>query len=1050
MRAKILNASAGSGKTYQLAYQYVRNVVEQPRLYRHTLAVTFTNKATEEMKTRILREIHRLAEGDGGAYLDLLVKELRLSPEEIEKRAREVRAKILHDYSRFSVLTIDTFFQRILRAFIKELNLDLNYNIELETESVLVKSTDALIEEITTNRELLTWLTRFVEERIEEGRKWDVREGILSLGNEIFKEKNKATLASLRSREELQQLITHATSRGEAARKRLQERATEAVRIIEEAGCSVEDFPNKRTGFAGWFYKLAAGDVVGYGARVTSAIAEEAKWGKAGSRSQELRPQLQPLLADLQRQYDAGLRLWNTATLLKETYRSFALLGDLYKKVEEHCNREQLLFLSETKYLLSKFIGKNDTPFIYEKVGNRFDRFLIDEFQDTSVKEWENFLPLLTNALAQARERENAVLLVGDIKQSIYRWRGSDWNILHREARQALGAEQTEVIHLKDNWRSLPRIVQFNNEAIRLLVQRDQQALAATLDQAVATQSIRAEVADELRDTLTDAYQQVEQHPRRKDGEGYVALSTYDDRPPFVERICRLLDEGFRPSDMMILVRTTREGVEVAAELLDFKSRNDDPRYRFDVMTQEALIIGSAAVSRFIMAALRLALNPAESLARAQYNHYLDRPFDQPLDDEERLFFHTLRLLSPEEAFERIVLRHNLQHRPHETAYLQALHEQVIAFCSNRIADIALFVTWWEEQGARKSLSVEQSTRTIEVTTIHKAKGLEKPVILIPYCCWELDPKTSGVANNIVWAEGDEEIVGSLGRFPIRYKQQMAQSAFAADYYRELVAAHIDNINLLYVALTRAAESLHIFIPATQRREVGTLLRQVIEVDAEQHEARIGNLTGRYTQSDAGECFEFGTLAPPADRASRDKGCETHILSDYPTAQADLRLRLPSQRYFEEATEVELSPRNLGILMHRAFEQADDEQGIDAAIERMRQAGTLCEEEAATLRRMVAQALADPLVRGWFNGAWQEVHTEQEIILPHSHTTRRPDRVLIKERQAVVIDYKFGERDAAQYRRQMQEYCRLLREMGYTTVEGYLWYVKLGKIEQVV
>ena len=212
MRAKILNASAGSGKTYQLAYKYVRDVIDQPGLYRHILAVTFTNKATEEMKSRILKEIHRLASGGASPYLGNLCRELSLDERSVRKRAAEVRSKILHDYSRFTVLTIDTFFQRILRAFIKELGIDLNYNVEIETASVLSKGADTLIEQITVDRDLQRWLTEFVQERIDEGRKWDIRDGILSLGGELFKEKNKDALSVPRSREELGRIVSRAAA----------------------------------------------------------------------------------------------------------------------------------------------------------------------------------------------------------------------------------------------------------------------------------------------------------------------------------------------------------------------------------------------------------------------------------------------------------------------------------------------------------------------------------------------------------------------------------------------------------------------------------------------------------------------------------------------------------------------------------------------------------------------------------------------------------------------------------------------------------------------
>ena len=269
MRAKILNASAGSGKTYQLAYNYVRDLIAQPSIYRHILAVTFTNKATEEMKSRILKEIHRLAADYKSSYRALLVKELGLTHEEIRKRAIEARAKILHDYSRFTVLTIDTFFQRILRAFIKELGIDLNYNIELETSSLLTQSADSLIEEITTNRELLHWLSRFVEERLEAGKGWNVRDGILELGGELFKEGTKQMLLTKHSRQELAEVVERATRHSEATKAQVVEVARKIMQQIHQAGASVEDFPYKYSGFANWPAAIDRdGAPIPYGKRV--------------------------------------------------------------------------------------------------------------------------------------------------------------------------------------------------------------------------------------------------------------------------------------------------------------------------------------------------------------------------------------------------------------------------------------------------------------------------------------------------------------------------------------------------------------------------------------------------------------------------------------------------------------------------------------------------------------------------------------------------------------------------------------------------------------
>ena len=1045
MRAKILNASAGSGKTYQLAYKYIRDVIDQPGLYRHILAVTFTNKATEEMKSRILKEIHRLASGGASPYLENLCRELSLDERSVRKRAAEVRSKILHDYSRFTVLTIDTFFQRILRAFIKELGIDLNYNVEIETASVLSKGADTLIEQITVDRDLQRWLTEFVQERIDEGRKWDIRDGILSLGGELFKEKNKDALSVPRSREELGRIVSRAAAQAEATKKQLQQTAARAVAIISRAGLTAADFSGKSRSFANYFFTVAAGELKPYGATVAKMAAAPEGWGAKGSPAQALAPELQPLLREMCDIYDANRKSWNTCDLLKENYRSFALLSDLYKRVQQLCDEQNMMLLSETKYVLSEFIGHNDAPFIYEKVGNRFERFMIDEFQDTSLKEWENFLPLLQNAMAQSEE--TSVLIVGDIKQSIYRWRGGDWKILHSQAQRALGADSTELVNLTENYRSLPAVVDFNNKAIGRVVEADNRALNATLDEAAARGDMDARTAAGLRDTLQKAYREHAQTPRRLGGvPGYVSVETFAERPPVVERICEVLDKGFRPCDIMILVRGATDGARVAAELLDFKRRNDDPRYRFDVMTQEALIVGNAPVSSFIAAALRLSLNPDDSLSRAVYNHYLGRGFDRPLPGDERTFFRSIRLLSPEEAFERIVMRHALHDDRQQTAYLQAIHEQIIGFCASKIADIALFLDWWEQQGQNRSLSVDESATTVEITTIHKAKGLEKRVVLIPWCSWQLDPKSGGNVTNIVWAEAQGD-AGAVGRFPVKYKKAMAESGFSAEYYRELVYSHVDNINLLYVALTRAAESLHVFIPRKGGKSVGGLLLQSIGADGDK--ALLDGTEGRRTATEEGERFEFGRFTGPVPGGGKASDSVHVVLENYPTARADLRLRLPSQRYFEEEDEVELSPRNFGILMHKAFEQADDRQQIYEAVQRMRDDGTLSPGEAEALRGMIARVLAHPVAGEWFGGGWQRVRNENEIIVPGAGSTRRPDRVMIRGTRAVVVDYKFGSRDPGRYRRQVGEYLGLLRQMGYTQCEGYLWYVKLGEIEKV-
>ncbi|MFR9603587.1 MAG: UvrD-helicase domain-containing protein [Rikenellaceae bacterium] len=1050
MRAQIFNASAGSGKTYRLAYKYVRDVISEPLRYRHILAVTFTNKATEEMKSRILSEINTLANGLGSSYMQSLRDELRLTEETIRRRAQQARSYILHDYSRFTVLTIDRFFQRILRAFIHELGLDLNYNIEIESSSILTQSADNLIEQITTQKELRDWLLEFVEERVEDGKRWDIHDGILSLSRELLSESNRETLQNALPKSQIKEIVTKLSERNRSSREEYAALGQRAVEIISGAGCSATDFKGKSKSFALQFERIAQGDIKQPTKTFQDKGESTSGWCDKGSPAEAIVAELLPILRQICDHFNRDSRLWNTNTLVRENYRSFALLNDLYARVQKMCDEQNMMLLSETKLILAEFIKDNDAPFIYEKTGNRFERFMIDEFQDTSIKEWNNFLPLLQNSMAQSEE--SSVLIVGDIKQSIYRWRGGDWRILHSGAREALGTESTEVVTLQDNYRSLPVVVEFNNSMIEEVVECENSHLDAMIESAKECGDIGLRSFGELRGMLKNAYRDHAQIPKKvASAQGFVEVTTYTETPPIIERVKEIIDRGFKPSDIMILTRTNTEGVKVANMLLESKKENNDPKYRFDVMTQEALVVGYSPVSCFVIANMKLSLNRGDLTQLAIYNHFLGkRDFDEPLDDAAIAMLGSIRLKSLEEVFEQIVMFHHLDQSRENIAYLQAIHEQLIGFSATKISDIALFVEWWEEHGSRKSLSVERSDSAIEITTIHKAKGLEKRVVIIPYCNWSLNPKASGEFANIVWAEGGEE-VKELGRFPVRFKSAMGESRFSEEYFREMVYSHIDNVNILYVALTRAAESLHIFIPhrpSTKKREltntkIGDVMLHVVGVRTD--EAKLGgSLVGRVIDNGDSQTITFGEPSPPTPDRSTTKE-RLHIMERYPTAKCDLRLRLPSQRYSEDNQGV-IDARHMGVLMHKIFEEAESQEDIFTRLESMKLNGHISQSEHSTLREGILNTLHNPMVKEWFSGEWDDIRNENDIIVPQSSEIRRPDRVMIRGGKAVVVDYKFGAKHNSQHQKQLRGYMELLLEMGYNSVEGYLWYIKSGEI----
>lgn len=1056
-RIKLLKASAGSGKTYQLAYEYVRSVIEEPMQYKHILAVTFTNKATEEMKRRIIAEINDLAQGADSGYLGRLKEELLLTEEVIRSRAKLARTKILHDYNHFAILTIDKFFQRIIRSFIKELGIDLNFNLELQTDTLLSSASNALIDDIPTNRQLREWIAEFIEEKIEEGRKWDIKTGLSALGYELFKEQYKSVSAET-SKEKLGEIVASASQKSFAVLAGITKAAQQVMEIMHANGLSVNDFSNKDKGVAGYLQKVANGEIKPYGAYVKKALESDDAWcAKSSSRASDIKaavPSLRPLLMKICHDYDSNISFINSTELLRENYRNFALLADLAEKINDLCAEQSIMPISETNHILNKLISGNDTPFIFEKTGNHFARFMIDEFQDTSAMQWANFLPLLRNAISQTPDSQTPVLLVGDVKQSIYRWRGGDWKILARDIEKEF--KDIIPVDLVTNFRSYSNIIEFNNAIVESCVDADNTYLNATLEQAKEGGFVSGKTEAQLRDMLQTAYRNHAQTPTERKQGGYVNITMYDTNeegksiPPVIEHIEQLQERGYAPGEIAVLVRGNREGAEIANMLLEHKSNNPDSRYCYNVVSAEALTIGASDAVGFILACLKLSAGISPSINSAIYNKWLGRDFGTPLAAEDEAFIATLKTKALQEAFEDIVSYYKLDTHAADTAYIQALHEQMVNFSNNSISDMNLFIKWWDETGHAKSVYVPNENSAITIITIHKAKGLQYKAVLIPYCNWSLKPKS----RSILWAEGEGDVNNDngfrdLGAIPVGYVKKMGDSYFSDTYYNEMVLSHIDNINIFYVAVTRAEEELHIMIPNSHKvgNSINALVTQAVASNGEV--AVVGSMHGKVTTNSSGNVvYEFGTPLI----ATESKGSRSDTLSlsytSYPISDR-LKLRMPTQRYVEEGVDITLSPRNFGILMHQVFETSDSMDEVKQSISRMVSNGIISADEAAVLAAKTEEAFNNPLAASWFDGSYKQVRNENDIIVPGSIGTKRPDRVMLRDSEAIVVDYKFGLARRPAYARQIKEYMDLLGQMGFGSIRGYIWYVSLNDIESV-
>ena len=1055
-RAKILSASAGSGKTYQLTLKYMCDVIQHPERYRNILAVTFTNKATEEMKSRILREIHTLASGGNSSYIGEIKRELGLSEAQIREGAKRARTRILHDFSRFTILTIDRFFQRILRAFIKELSLDLNYNIELDTNLLLERSTDTLIESIAENEQLRKWLLEFAQERLEDGERWDMRSDLKQLGGELFKESGAKRIDLKLNKQGLRDVVKMLTSEGEECRKRIMELGNKALKTMESYGVSADEFKGTSHSFAFSFYRYAEGELKEPTATMLKASENISEWYKKGAdgRIVTAAEVLMPLLKEICDCYNDAIKRINTANLIKDNYRSFALLADLQERVKDICTKENIMVLSKTKDILSTFIDDNNAPFIYEKVGSRYDHYMIDEFQDTSVREWRNMLPLLREALAS--NPNSSVFIVGDIKQSIYRWRGGDWRLLNSDAMADLGKENTEIEHLQKNYRSLPKIVEFNNKLIAKAVDLDNYYLNHALINAKKDNKIEETTYSSLYDVMARAYCDHKQIAAKSGNEeGYAEVIAYDSTlidSPFIEAIESAISRGYRYRDILILVRGGSDAKKVADALFAYKEKKFTSKglSGFNILTPGALTLDSCDIVEFIISVMRLAIEPKSDIERGVYNRYLGLPIDSEFDEMSIEWLRHIAHLSPLEAFESIISRFSLHERKESLAFLQAMHEQILAFSSQRVVDIQYYLNWWEERGHSEAITVEMTDDTIEITTIHKSKGLERDVVIMPYSRWDMTPRAS--LHPIVWAKTNSNTtISTINDFPVVYGSAMENSNFSDEYYKELVMSHIDGINLLYVAVTRASKELYIYLPTRLNTKskggenINTTVPLILEAaksicpnpECEQLDGENAILT-----------YSFGTPTK-SECKDRDNCTGSDILLEtYTSHKPTIKVRYPSHRYIEEGITNDNKALNDGIRLHSLFEGAITESDLRDAIKRLVLDCVVDNKQAAMLNDRVSAILCNESVAEWFSGDWDDVKCEAAIITKRD--IRRPDRVMIKGDRAVVVDYKFGNKKYYAYNRQMTEYMNLLKSMGrFSHIEGYVWYISLGEIDKI-
>ena len=1114
-RLHVYRASAGSGKTFRLTMEYLKLVLKEDSEYQHILAVTFTNKATTEMKYRVIQELNLLGKGENTPYRELLINETNLSDLEITVKAKRCLKNILHNYTRFSITTIDKFFQRVISSFNRELGIHVSYQIEIDEDRMLQEAVDSLLSSVEPGSELLNWLKSFSREKIQDGGGWKLKKDIFSLGknigNEKFREYYEKSFKKLNDKNFLKNYHDHLYKYISDYEKHLIEIGERGLSIIKKAGLSESDFSYKSSGPAAAFSKMKNKifDMLGK-PRVLKAAEDSSAFHKKKDSSDviETSAYLQPLLAEAVSYYDENDILYKTAGLINKQLYTLGILVDLKNEMQKISSEREVILISESNTLIHKIIDDSDTPFIYEKMGSYYKYFMIDEFQDTSDLQWNNFKPLLENSLSEGYFS----MVVGDVKQAIYRFRNGDWNLLQNKI--ALDFPNPVEKNLDTNWRSCENIIRFNNtifSSVPQLVQKILEEEGYTEDDSFLT-SLYSDSLQEIgrKDNKEKGYVRMyfsgyeEQKEAENNNTQNENEDSEDDEFSVLEdmatQIEQLLENGVPSGKITILINKKDEAVRVASFLMEKGNK-------FNVISDNSLILEDDSVVSFIISIFNLLLDPDDQIAISCINYQYLRTilpelsknnlnpsfpqkqkselskienFDNEIFNKEEFYTKSSNSLIAKEKEENVsnffekkddelndflksnyfrvtLLSMNLLELVvkigeifhffdlnSHQAYLLTFLDLLSSYEQKQNTDISSFLSWWSEQSSKKSITVSDNIDAISIQTIHKSKGLENDYIFIPFCDWSLD-YDSASKYPVLWCKPDKEPFNKIEMIPVKYGVDMKKSLFLKEYISEKRDNYIDRLNIMYVAFTRAKKGLYTWTTKKKKgKTVGDLLHESI-YNSE------GNSIQEITKPII--CFNdfivsenLFEIGSPVKVNQKEIYVNKDISNMKKISFSDFHQQLRLRKNYDEFFEKDGSVESK-INRGNIIHQILSQVNTSSDLDRaINEAFQQGMIPSSEVTEIKKQLLE--MVNDEEVKSWFdgscEVINERNILT--GGTLKRPDRIMItKNGEAIVVDYKSGQMEPKKYRSQILRYMKDLRQCGYNKVNGYLWYTKDNK-----
>lgn len=1106
----VYRASAGSGKTFTLAVEYISLLVKDPENYQHILAVTFTNKATQEMKMRILSQLYGIANSlqSSQQYFNKVKEKTNMPDAVIRNNARAALTLLIHRYNNFRILTIDAFFQQVLRNLAHELGQTANLRVDLNNEEITEKAVDQMIESLEKGQPVLQWISTYINNSIEDDNGWNIIGKIKTFGTNIFKDFYKAHEANLKEQlsnaDDFKVYETTLRKRRNDIRKTFNSKARSILNEIKNANLDIPS--NYRSGLYKYLTDSAIAPLTNKPLKAGVLKANESPQNWTSSKCAKAdKQQIQTLAAEVLSAQLSELIAYNddnwnefqsiqlTLSHLSEL-RLLHAIADAVDNLTKDTNR---FMLSNTQALLKELIADSDTPFIFERIGARLKHVMIDEFQDTSTIQWQNFQVLLANCMAQELSQN---LIVGDIKQSVYRWRQGDWGILNN-IEKSFAHQKIRLETLDYNYRSEKRIIDFNNAFW-------EQCVANTAKEVAQDDAEKAKIVQK-------AYEDVAQKTHKTTENGFVKISLYPSKvmkdavlEELIETIKELFNNGYggkNQSKIAILVRSKSNIQDIVNALLQSFGNE------INIVSDEAFRLDASLSVNIIVSAMHLLTHPDDVLTRGKlvklYNQeVLKKPLTDTdllvsinesnnidtknIDKKERRKLATEQQMAklnsqlpPEyvanrelllglpivDLVDKLFMLFGLDQLEGQSSYICTLYDTLNDFLKDHTADIDDFINEWENSLSSKTIQSDE-IEGIRIMTIHKSKGLEFDNVIIPFCSWEMEKKGT------LWCETKNKPApyNKLPLLPIDFsRDKLIGTVFEDDYKEEHFQNIVDNLNLLYVAFTRASKNLFVFGLRQGKTTLDNIAKgtppgnrsYAIELALRQVSEQLQGSSLSFPDDIGSEIhFEYGTLVPEThekEHAVADNPFlikpDKHIVSIATYPQAATFKQSNKSIEFVKGEDVDPSDRTryikIGNVLHQLFSTIYTTADIPARLNELEQQGIIYNDEitSAQLRTRIEDAITNPQVQEWFSKRWQ-LYNECTILEYNKDTNEveehRPDRVMTDGKEFVVVDFKFG-KEREEYKKQVQQYMEILIRMGHKKVSGYLWYVVKNNVVEV-